>query len=287
MRLSHNMASLNIFVQQNKSIADQKRSMSRISSGVKINSSKDDPNGLAKSEKFRMQIRGLQMAQRNSQDGISMLQGAEGGLDEITSMVQRIRELSVQAGGGTNTTDDKATIQNEINQLNKGIDDIANNTEFNGVKLLGDTKVTDNSAPSSILMAIGDNSGDTTSIPTYNLTSANIGNLTGKQYLSSIDVSSPGGISNALDIADSALSMLSNVKTQYGALENRFDTNYNNLDDIDMNLQTSDSSIRDADLGFEMANFSKDGILIEAGNALMAQTNKFPQQILEILSNIH
>lgn len=285
MRLSHNLASLNIFREQNKNINSQRISMNRISSGIKISGAKDDPNGLAESERMRMQIRGMQMVQKNAQDGVSMLQAAEGGMDELTSMVQRIRELTVQAGGVT-TPDDKVTIQNEISQLTKGIDDIANNTEFNGVKLIGDTTVTNNNTPSNILMAVGANSGETTKIPTFNLTSANLGNTSTGQFLTSIDLSSPSGISNALDTVDNALSMLSNIKTQYGALENRFDTSYSNIDDININLQGAESSVRDTDIAAEMANFAKNGVLIEAGNALMAQTNKFPQQILEILNNV-
>lgn len=286
MRLYHNLASLNIFNNQNKNLKTQNTAIGRISSGVKFSNSKEDPNGLAQSERIRMQSRGAQMAQRNAQDGSSMLQAAEGGMDEMTSMLQRIRELSVQAGGASTTTDDKATIQNEIDQLKKGMDDISNNTEFNGVKLIGDSSVTDNSSPAYSIIAVGGNTGDTANIPRYNLTSTKLGDITTGKTVSAIDITTSGGVDDALNIADKALNTIVGIRTKYGALENRFDSTYTNLDALNTNLESADSSIRDSDIAKEMSNYANASILVDAGNALMAQTNRFPQEILKILDNV-
>ena len=141
MRLMHNLNSLNIYREQNKVVSRQSAALRRISSGYKINSAKENPNAIASSEKMRIQIRGLQMAQRNAQDGVSMLQTADGALDNITSMLQRIRELTVQAGNDSATIEDKKVIQEEINNLKQGIGDIIKNTQFNGVELLKGNKI--------------------------------------------------------------------------------------------------------------------------------------------------
>lgn len=279
MRLNHNMASYNLFIEQNKSLKTQSRAMSRISSGVKIQSSKDSPIGLAQSEKIRMQIRGLQVAQRNSQDGASMIQTAEGGLDNATSMLQRMRELTVQAQDGINTTQDKVTIQNEIKQLVGGFDDIMKNTEFNGNKLLCNN--------GSINVMLGSNAGDNVQIPMYDLTSSNIG-IGGASagLLNNIDVTTSANASSALDTIDQSLSVILDARGRYGALQNRFEDTVNINSAISDNLEKADSDIRDSDVAAEMMDVSRTGILIEAGNALMAQTNRFPQDILRILDKV-
>ncbi|MCJ7690120.1 MAG: flagellin [Clostridiaceae bacterium] len=135
MRINKNIASLNIYKAYSQNIKKQSASLGRISSGVKINSSKEDPNAIAQSERLRMQIRGLQMAARNTQDGVSMLQTSQGGLNGITDSLQRVRELLVKAGGATSDAD-KGIIQSEVDQMIKGADDMAKNTEFNKVNLL-------------------------------------------------------------------------------------------------------------------------------------------------------
>lgn len=288
MRLTHNLASLNIYRQQTMVEKKQSIAMARISSGIKINKASDGPNQLAQSERMRMQIRGMQMAQRNSQDGVSMLQVAEGSLDSVTSMLQRIRELSVQAGG-TTADSDKVTIQSEIGQLINGINDNVNNTEFNGVKLLNEASVTDNTSPVNLQMSVGANDGESAKIPMYNLTSNNVGDMSdplNKKTLDMIDITKPGGIDEALKIADGALGTIVSVRSQYGALENRFSSSYDNSVAISDSTQGAESSIRDADIAKEMIDFSSSNILVEAGNALMAQTNRFPQEILKILDNI-
>lgn len=272
MRLSHNLASLNIYKEQTKNIKAQSKAMQRISSGIKVNNSADGANEIAQSEKLRMQIRGMQMAQRNSQDGMSMLQTAEGALDTTTQMLQRIRELTVQAGG-VNSTQDNILIQNEIEQMKNGINDTVNNCEFNGVKLLNGT------TGGPLNMTVGANTGDTTKIPTYDLTSGNLG-------LGIIDVRVPGGLDTALGVIDKAIGSVLDARGKYGALENRFESTYDRSVTLEDAVQMAESNIRDADISKEMIDFSRTGILIEVGNALMAQTNRFPQDMLKILDNV-
>jgi flagellin len=278
MRLNHNMASLSIYKEQSKVFEKQSASLGRISSGYKINKTKDNPDGLAQSERLRMQIRGSQMASRNAQDGMSMLQTAEGGLGSINEMLIRIRELTVQAGNAANSPEDKAVIQNELNQMIDGINDIANNTEFNGVKLLAD-------GSKSLSMPVGANKGETVNIETFDLRTSTLADSDGN-LLANIKVTEAGGVDSALKTIDSVIDKVLSVSSKYGALENRFESSYNNLNEIGDKMEAAESSIRDADIAEEMIEFAKGNILIEAGNALMVQTNKFPQDILRILENM-
>lgn len=292
MRLSHNMASLNVYSAYSKALQKQSDAMNKISTGYKVNNAKDDPNVIAQSERMRMQIRGLQMAGKNAQDGASMLQTAEGGLDSMTSMVQRIRELVVQSGSGANTAEDKKTIQNEIDQMIDGMDDIAKNTEFNGVKLLAEDK--------SLDMAIGANAGESVEIPQFKLTSDKIGNDTANPLntLQSIRSTNKNdgsvGVNNitdnsidkAFEIVDKSLDKIVSIRSKYGALENRFEGSLSDINEISDRMDGADSSLRDADIAAEMAELAKNNILAEAGNAIMVQTNKFPQDVLTILQNV-
>ena len=278
MRLSHNLPSLDIYTGYSKSIEAQQKAMNRISSGLKITSAKDNPDGMSKSEKLNMQIRGLQMANKNLQDGASMLQTTEGGLNEISSSLQRIRELTVQAASGTMSDSDKATIQSEINQMTKGIDDLAGGSSFNGRNLI------DGSNVNPVLMAIGANPNDTLTIPTYNLKSDSIGD--GTNHLKDINVTTNLGAGDALKVIDAAISTVVTARSKYGALENRMESGQNSTNEISDRLTTASSEITDADIAAEMVELSKSGIMQQAGTAMMVQTNKFPQDILKILDNI-
>lgn len=270
MRLMHNLNSLNIYREQNKVVSRQSAALRRISSGYKINSAKENPNAIASSEKMRIQIRGLQMAQRNAQDGVSMLQTADGALDNITSMLQRIRELTVQAGNDSATIEDKKVIQEEINNLKQGIGDIIKNTQFNGVELLKGNKI--------LKMPIGANVGESVEIPISDLSPDKIG-------LDSIDVTT-NTIDDNLDKIDEILDTVISKRSKYGALLNRFESAYDKTGEIHDIIVGAESQIRDADVAEEIMNFSRDNILIEAGNAMMVQSNKFPQEILRILENV-
>ncbi|MGK0466299.1 flagellin [Clostridium sp.] len=277
MRISKNIASLNIYKAYSQNLTKQSSSLGRISSGIKINSSKEDPNAIAQSERFRMQIRGLQMGARNTQDGVSMLQTAEGGLKGITSGLQRVRELLVQAGG-TTTPGDKEIIQMEINQMLDGEDDMANNTEFNGVKLLAGGN---NDGSDVIEMLTGANVGQSIDIPKYNLDTEGLELKVGDDI--KVDVND---IDGSLELVDNALDTIISARSKFGALENRFESTYNATIEISDKIQSAESSIRDTDMAEEMMEYSKFKILIEAGNAMMAQSNRLPQDALKILENI-
>lgn len=289
MRLSHNTASLNVYRGYSKAVQKQSDAMNKISSGYKVNNAKDDPNVIAQSERMRMQIRGLQMAGKNAQDGVSMLQTAEGGLDSMTSMAQRIRELIVQAGNGANTEEDKKTIQNEIDQMIDGIDDIAKTTEFNGIKLLAEDKILE--------MPIGANAGESVKIPQFALTSDKVGTDMTNTLQSIRSTNKNDGtigannivdnsIDKALETVDRSLDKIVSVRSKYGALENRFEGGLQDINEISDIMDGADSNLRDADIAVEMAELAKNNILAEAGNAMMVQTNKFPQDVLRILENV-
>lgn len=281
MRLSHNIASLNVYRSYSKALEKQSVAMNRISTGYKINCAKDDPNVIAQSERMRMQIRGMQMAGRNAQDGVSMLQTAEGGLDGMTTMLQRVRELVVQGGSGGNSEGDKEIIQKEIDQMINGMDDIAKNTEFNGVKLLSDNK--------TLEMPIGANAGESITIPQQNLTSEKLATADGKtldQLKSTYSLANGDNVGNALEIVDSALNTIVSIRSKYGAIENRFEGSLQDINEISDRIDGADSNLRDADIAEEMMELAKSNILSEAGNAMMVQTNKFPQDVLRILENV-
>lgn len=286
MRLNHNLASLSIYTQYSKTLNSQSVALQRISSGIKLNSAKDDPNAIAQSERMKMQIRGLQMAGRNAQDSVSMLQTAEGGLDGMTNMLQRARELVVQAANGTNTDADKKTIQNEISSMIDGATDLANNTEFNGVKLLSSGNQIGSSTTSNIETVVGANSGDTLKIPTYNLTANKLIDPITSLSLEDVKTMVVNNPDNALQTIDYALNAIVDVRSKYGALENRLSDSYNNLNEMSDRVTGAESSITDVDIAEEMMNYSKDNILVDAGIALMAQTNKMPQDILKVLENL-
>lgn len=277
MRLNTNIASLNIYKEQQRVLQRQSSALERITSGYKVNKAKDNPDVLAQSEKLRMQIRGVQMAGRNAQDGVSMLQTADGALGSISDMLIRIRELTVQAGNGTNSSEEKDVIKTEIDQLLKGIDDTANFTDFNGVKLIANDKVVNNSNPYMLNMPVGANIDEKVEIPSFDLRSSKL--------LPSINLSTNDDINSAITSIDSAISTVNSANSKYGALENRFDSEVYYLSEIGDKMQGAESSLRDVNVAEEMIGYAKDNILVDAGNALMAQTNRFPQDVLRILEN--
>lgn len=285
MRLNHNLASLNIYNQLVKSERAQNSAMGRVSSGSKISSAAENPYALSQSESQRMQIRGLQAAQRNLQDGVSMFQSIDSSLDSITSALHRIKELTIQAGG-ISSDEDKNKMQIEINQMKRSIEDTVKNSQFNGVMLLNDVNVTSNSNPNSLLMAAGSNSNENISIPTYNLNIDKIGDEVSGKFIDSIVVTLPSDMEQGLGVIDSALTRVLNTRSKYGALQNRFESMYNNIGETEDTLQKAESGVRDADIALEMIEYSKNKILVETGNALLVQSNNFPMDTLRILENI-
>ncbi|WP_206046631.1 flagellin [Inconstantimicrobium porci] len=286
MRLSHNLASLSLYRKYSKDLKDGSVALGRITSGQKINSSKEGATKIGQSELLRVQIRGLEMARRNTQDGASMMQTVDGAMDSITTAIKRIKELSVQAANGTNTDIDKQSIQEEIDAMKAHINTTAKNTEFNGVKLLDDKYCDSIDNPSYYDMMSGANVGENIKIPMYKV---NTSTLTGKDGtpLDKIDVmGSPEQLQKNLDIADGALTKALQIRSKYGALQQRFESVSGNNEEFSAILQNAESSIRDADLAEEMLNYSKNDILINASIAMMTQSNNLPQDALKILERV-
>jgi flagellin len=269
---------LNVFRTYSKALLAQGVSSNRISSGLQISSAKDNPMGLSASEKMNMQIRGLQMAGANLQDGVSMLQTNDGGLNEITSTLQRIRDLTVEAGNDTATPTDKNTIQNEIDAMIKTVDQLSAGTTFNGVNLINDK------SGIPVSMATGSNPNETIDIPTYNISSNSIG--ADGSYLSTIDVTTSTGVKSALKVIDGAISTVSTIRSKFGALSNRFESSQFSTTELADKLTDSYSNVKDSDISSEMVQFTKNGIITDAATAILAQTNKFPQEILKVLQNV-
>ena len=254
----------------------QAKASQRLSSGLKINSAADDAAGLAISEKMRAQIRGLDMAAKNAQDGISLLQTAEGSIQEINNMVQRIRELTVQAANDTNTTEDRAKIADEISQLTTEITDMAGRTEFNTKKL-----TTGLFASSSISLQVGANAGQQISFNIGEMTATALGIDGISASIKSSTTASD--ISDLTDTIDTALKTVADQRAALGAVQNRVEYTINNLKTSSENLAASESRIRDTDMAKEMMNLTKANVLQQAATSMLAQANQAPQSILKLL----
>ena len=273
MRINTNIAALNSYNQLQNTNFQMKNSLEKLSSGRRINSAADDAAGLAITKKMTAQIKGLSQAQRNSQDAISLIQTAEGALKETHSMLQRVRELAVQAANDTNTKADRKQIQEEIDQLTAQITDIAKQTSFNEKKLLnGDIATT------ALKFQVGANKGDTMSLSIKNMTATASGlGITG------ISVTTQAGASTAINTIDTAISSVSTERAKLGAKQNRLEHTINNLSTTEENLTAARSRVRDADMAKQMMEFTKSRILRQAGTAMMAQANQMPQGVLQLL----
>jgi len=262
LRINSNVEAFNAHRQLVQTSNNAAKSMERLSSGYRINRAADDAAGLAISEKLRGQIRGLSQAQRNAQDGVSLVQTAEGSLNEVHSMLQRVRELAVQFQNGTLSTSDKAAITAEAAQLQSEIDRIGNSADFNGIKLLDGTGGT-------ISFQVGANDGDIISVDTATLS----------DKIGTIDVDG----TDAISAIDAAIENISSLRGSFGAVQNRLEHTLNNLATYQENLTASESRIRDVDMASEMVEFSKNQILQQAGTSMLAQANQAPQAVLSLL----
>lgn len=275
MRINVNVASLNVYRNYTDSLDKQSDALSKISSGLKVQNSKDNPVKLAASEKVRMQIRTNEMVARNAQDGISLLQVGEGGLSSISDSMQRLKELLVSCDG-TKTSEDMKAVQAEVDSILTHIDVTAHTTEMNGVKIIGDEL--------NLRMRTGATGDEFIHINTENMDVDTLG-------LSQLR-SSQGGIvagDNAIKSitkVDDAIKKVNEYRSKFGALQNRLESCYNDTIKITDTLESADSDLRDVDIAEEMANYVTQDILVQAGFALMAQTNKFPQDVLQILQNV-
>ncbi|ASA96925.1 MULTISPECIES: flagellin N-terminal helical domain-containing protein [Anoxybacillus] len=370
MRINHNIAALNTYRQLTIGNSNAAKNMEKLSSGLRINRAGDDAAGLAISEKMRGQIRGLEQASRNAQDGISLIQTAEGGLNEVHAILQRMRELTVQAQNDTNTNDDRAALNKEYQQLSTEITRIGNTTEFNTQKLLNgslsssianvgsnlttangivniksngaevlngysitvDTKagtITVNNgagksetinyggAPTGfgtkeinfgslgISVEINSSIKDISQDNTFNVTStgsidlqigANSGQkmnisisdmrataLGGATKVSATSIDTKANANAALDVLDNAIKQVSDERARLGSYQNRLEHTINNLGTAAENLTAAESRIRDVDMAKEMMEFTKNNILSQAAQAMLAQSNQMPQGVLQLL----
>ena len=262
LRINSNIEAFNAHRQLAATSDRASKSMERLSSGYRINRAADDAAGLAISEKLRGQINGLDQAQRNSQDAVSLVQTAEGSLNEVHSMLQRVRELAVQFQNGTLSTSDKAAITAEAAQLQSEINRIGSGADFNGIKLLDGTAGT-------ISFQVGANDGDVITVKTSALSTG----------IGTIDIDG----TNAISAIDAAITHVSTMRGEFGAVQNRLEHTLNNLATYQENLMASESRIRDVDMASEMVEFSKNNILQQAGTSMLAQANQAPQAVLSLL----
>lgn len=277
MRININMKSLGIYSGYKKNIAANSAAMNKISSGKKINSAKDNPLKIEQSENFRMQIRALEMANKNLQDSTSMIQVADTAMGTISEALIRMKELTVQAANEVTNEADRKLIQDEIDVLRSHIDDTAKNTEFNGNKLLVNGNVTDNSKPDYVEMQIGANVGDSIGIPFFNVSSETLG-------IDKLDVVNDA--TKAVNSIDEALKDVNGCRAKYGAVQNRLENSIEITSSSSYIYEKSSSDINDADIALEMAEIARTSILMESATAMMAQSNNFPKDMLNILANL-
>lgn len=277
MRINQNIYSLNIFKNYTKSVASNSTALERISSGKKINSAKDNPIKIERSENINIKLRSLQKASQNTQDGISALQIVDTAIGEIEDVLIRMKELSVQASSDNYSDEDRVSIKAEIEELKKFIDDAAESTEVNGNKLIGNKNVTDNSNPEIKKSQIGSEVGETIDIPYYNLSCDVLG-------IDNVDViNNP---SQSITMLEKAISDVAGYRSKYGAIQNRMEES---LDMIESNRATYEknySEIVDADVALEMLEVTRTSILMESSLALMAQSNNFPRDVVNMLSGL-
>ncbi len=267
MVVQHNMQAANASRVLNVTANQQAKSTEKLSSGYKINRAADDAAGLSISEKMRKQIRGLDRASTNAQDGISAVQTAEGALAEVHSMLQRANELAVQAANGTNSSKDISAINSEIQQLKAEISRIGSTTDFNGKKMLAGSGV-------AIFVGYTNDTANTISIAGQSLS----GVASALTSISTTDAAKTliGSISTQIE-------SVSTMRSTFGAMQNRLEHTVDNLDNIVENVTASESRIRDTDMADEMVKFSKNNILTQAGQSMLAQANQSTQGVLSLL----
>ncbi len=268
LRINTNVSALNAARVLKRSTLDLNKSLERLSSGLRINRAADDAAGLAISEGFRAQVRGTQVAARNSQDGISLVQTAEGALSETQNILQRIRELAVQAANGTQSDNNRVALNTEVQQLLGQIDTVALDTEFNGIYVL--------SAAQTVTLQSGYNPGQTLSIA---VSGAKTNDLT----VSTVAVSTMALAVSAISTVDLALQSVSTLRSTLGAYQNRLEFTINTLAVQEENAAASESAIRDADIAQETIRFTRNQILVSAGTSVLAQANIVPQTALQLL----
>jgi flagellin len=279
--INTNLNSLTAQRNLNMSQSSLSVSMQRLSSGLRVNSAKDDAAGLAIAERMNAQVRGMSVAMRNANDGISLAQTAEGALGKVSDSLQRMRELAVQSRNSTNSNDDKNSLDKEFQQLSAEIQRVLKGTTFNGQNILGSTGSTNtarvfqigaNTSVNDIITVTTTDMAANTNIVSVTATTTTIGSGAGTDAIKSV-----------IDNIDKALDVVNSERAIYGATQSRFDAIISNLQVSSENQSAARSRIMDADFAVETSNLSRAQILQQAGNAMVAQANQLPQQVLKLL----
>ena len=267
MRIQHNIAALNANRQLSNNNSAISKSLEKLSSGYRINRAGDDAAGLSISEKMRAQITGLDTSQKNAEDGVSLIQTAEGALTEVHSMLNRMVELATQSANGIYEKEDRQKIKSEVDALNAEISRIAENTTFNGQKLLQLGNQT---------FQIGPQSTDTIKVELKNMGATGL-------KINDISVTTVTGSTAAITSINAAINQVSEFRSNLGAVQNRLEHTVNNLSVNSENLSAAESRIRDVDMAKEMMNYTKNNILTQAAQSMLAQANQLPQGVLQLL----
>ena len=278
MIINHNMNAMNAHRMMSGNTAAAGKSMEKLSSGLRINRAGDDAAGLAISEKMRSQIRGLDQGSRNAQDGISMIQTAEGGLAEVHDILQRMRELAVQASNDTNVDVDRTALNDEFTQLGEEIERIEDKSQFNKQNLF-DASAGD-AGDGKVNLQVGANDGDLIEL---DLATAGIDLTDVVTNVQAEDITDYTNAQSALAAVETEIASVSSGRSYLGAMQNRLEHTIKNLDNASENLTAAESRIRDVDMAKEMMSFSKNNILSQAAQAMLAQANQQPQGVLQLL----
>ena len=268
MVISHNLNAMNAHRQMKTNTTNTGKSIEKLSSGLRINRAGDDAAGLAISEKMRSQIRGLNQGSTNAQDGISMVQTTEGALTETHSMLQRLKTLATQSANGTYINSDRNLIQKEVDQLTSEITRIAQQTEFNGNTVLN--------GKNSFAFQVGNKSGQVIKVTMKTMDAKALG-------ISGLSMSSQTNASKALSTIEKAINTVSEHRATLGAVQNRLEHTIASTDTTAENIQASESRIRDTDMAKEMMEYTKNNILTQAAQSMLAQANSAPNQVLQLL----
>ncbi|WP_145324361.1 flagellin N-terminal helical domain-containing protein [Paenibacillus xylanexedens] len=276
MIINHNIAAMNTHRQLSVNTTNTNKSIEKLSSGLRINRAGDDAAGLAISEKMRGQIRGLDMAAKNSQDGISLIQTTEGALNEVHSILQRQRELAVQSASDTNVTADRTALKDEFDQLTEEVGRIKDTTEFNTMKLLNGSAGT----AGVLKLQVGANATQSIEL---DLGKAGVKLDDIETAIAAANISTQGGADTAITTLDTQIASVSSGRSYLGAVQNRLEHTINNLNTSSENLSAAESRVRDVDMAKEMMAQTKNNILAQASQAMLAQANQQPQGVLQLL----
>ena len=276
MRIQHNITALNAHRNLYNNNSSVGKNLEKLSSGYRINRAGDDAAGLAISEKMRAQVTGLDMAKKNAEDGVSLVQTAEGALTEVHSMLNRMVELATQSANGTYSSTNREEMQKEVTQLCNEIDRISATSNFNGQDLF--TAAVDGEEIN--LHVTEKSSGGSIAVELEEMSATNCG---GQDLVADVDISDAASATASIDIIKEAIDGISSLRSTFGALQNRLEHTINNLGVQSENLSAAESRIRDVDMAEEMMAYTKNNILVQASQAMLAQANQVPQGVLQLL----